>query len=121
VTYAEVEALAEAGSTIRGNFVKRFEARSKESEFRRSWSRISGNTRNGTKCSSRKSNAPKDPNDPKSAQSARNGRREGHETDRQVQHRVSCNFLVGLAIAAYVSLDLLRQNARDEVPSTPAS
>ena len=24
-------------------------------------------------------------------------------------------FLVGLAIAAYVSLDLLRQNARDEV------
>src|SRR5712692_8015335 len=35
VTYAEVEAWLKAGSAIRKNFVKRFEIRSKDSEFRR--------------------------------------------------------------------------------------
>jgi hypothetical protein len=71
VTYAEVEAWLKAGSPIRRNFVKRFEVRSKDPEFRRKlvenlrehpeWDRVLFPEKYEQK----------DPNDPKSGQSGK--------------------------------------------------
>ena len=69
VTYAEVEVWLNAGSAIKRDFVKRFEVRSKDSEFRRKlienlrehpeWERVLFPEKY----------APKNPRDPKGAQS----------------------------------------------------
>src|SRR6266852_3033208 len=69
VTYAEVEAWLKAGSAIRRNFVKRFEARSKDSEFRRKLIENLREHPEWDKVLFPEKYAPKDPNDPKSGQS----------------------------------------------------
>ena len=69
VTYAEVEAWLKAGSAIRRNFVKRFEVRAKDPEFRR---KLIENVREHPewdKVLFPEKYAPKGPRDPKSAQS----------------------------------------------------
>jgi hypothetical protein len=69
VTYAEVEAWLKANSVIRRNFVKRFEVRAKDPEFRR---KLIENVREHPewdKVLFPEKYAPKGPRDPKSAQS----------------------------------------------------
>ena len=69
VTYAEVEAWLKAGSAIRGNFVKRFEVRSKDSEFRRKLIENLREHPEWDKVLFPGKYAPKEPSNPKSAQS----------------------------------------------------
>jgi len=69
VTYAEVEAWLKAGSAIRKNFVKRFEIRSKDSEFRRKLIKNLREHPEWDKVLFPEKYEPKDPNSPKSAQS----------------------------------------------------
>jgi hypothetical protein len=67
VTYAEVEAWLKAGSAIRRNLVKRFEIRSKDSEFRRKLIENLREHPEWDKVLFPEKYAPKDPGDPKSA------------------------------------------------------
>jgi hypothetical protein len=69
VTYAEVEAWLKAGSAIKRNFVKRFEIRSKDPEFRRKLIENLREHPEWDKVLFPEKYAPKDPGDPKSAQS----------------------------------------------------
>jgi len=69
VTYAEVEAWLKAGSAIRRNFVKRFEVRSKDSEFRRKLIENLREHPEWDKVLFPGKYAPKEPSNPKSAQS----------------------------------------------------
>src|SRR6266581_4302807 len=69
VTYAEVEAWLKAGSAIRRNFVKRFEGRSKDSEFRRKLIENLREHPEWDKVLFPEKYAPKGPNNPKSGQS----------------------------------------------------
>jgi len=69
VTYAEVEAWLKAGSAIRRNFVKRFEVRSKDSEFRRKLIENLQEHPEWDKVLFPGKYAPKEPGNPKSAQS----------------------------------------------------
>ena len=69
VTYAEVEAWLKAGSAIKRNFVKRFETRSKDPEFRRKLIENLREHPEWDKVLFPEKYAPKDPNNPKSAQS----------------------------------------------------
>ena len=69
VTYAEVEPWLKAGSVIKRNFVKRFEVRSKDSEFRRKLVENLREHPEWDKVLFPEKYAPKDPSDPKGAQS----------------------------------------------------
>src|SRR5882757_10424771 len=69
VTYAEVEAWLKAGPSIKRNFVKRFESRSKDSEFRRKLIENLREHPEWDKVLFPEKYAPKDPGDPKSGQS----------------------------------------------------
>ena len=69
VTYAEVEPWLKAGSAIRRNLVKRFEIRSKDSEFRRKLIENLREHPEWDKVLFPEKYTPKDPSDPKSAHS----------------------------------------------------
>ena len=68
VTYAEVEAWLKAGSPIKRNFVKRFESRAKDSEFRRKLIENLREHPEWDKVLFPEKYAPKDPDNPKSGQ-----------------------------------------------------
>lgn len=69
VTYAEVEPWLKAGPSIKRNFVKRFEIRSKDSEFRRKLVENLREHPEWDKVLFPEKYEPKDPNSPKSGQS----------------------------------------------------
>jgi hypothetical protein len=69
VTYAEVEAWLKAGPSIKRNFVKRFEIRSKDAEFRRKLTENLREHPEWDKVLFPEKYEPKDPNSPKSGQS----------------------------------------------------
>ncbi len=69
VTYAEVEAWLKAGPSIKRNFVKRFEIRSKDPEFRRKLIENLREHPEWDKVLFPEKHEPKDPNNPKSGQS----------------------------------------------------
>src|SRR6266850_469249 len=69
VAYAEVEAWLKAGPSIKRNFVKRFESRSKDSEFRRKLIENLREHPEWDKVLFPEKYAPKDSNSPKSGQS----------------------------------------------------
>lgn len=69
VAYAEVEPWLKAGSALKRNFVKRFEVRSKDPEFRRKLTENLREHPEWDKVLFPEKYAPKGPSDPKSAQS----------------------------------------------------
>ena len=122
VTYAEVEPTgSRRAPDLRKPFLARFRGRAQDPAFRAALIETLELIRSGIPSCSPKSTKPKP--DASGAPAARRSdgaarRQEGdrHEADRQVQPGVprSCSSSASV-VAAYVSRDLLQQNARDEV------